>query len=219
MVTAERAEQERGDVRNTRTACELLRAAIAYLTLSAPQLIAIGGLSGTGKSTLGRALAPEVGPTPGAVHLRSDLERKGLLGVDETNRLGPGAYTEEANRKVYATLRNKARQVLAAGHAAVVDAVFDRAEERAAIEEAAAELGVVFRGLWLEAPPSQLLDRVRARRGDASDATPEVVRRQLACDTGPLTTNWVSIDAGGNAAATLAKVREALASILKGQSP
>lgn len=78
MVTAERAEQERGDanVRDRHKAREFLDAAIAHLARGAAQLIAIGGLSGTGKSTLGRALAPEVGPTPGAVHLRSDLERK-----------------------------------------------------------------------------------------------------------------------------------------------
>jgi predicted kinase len=219
MVTAERAEQGSASVADRQSACELLDAGITYLTPNAPQLVAIAGLSGSGKSTLGRALAPEVGPAPGAVHLRSDPERKGLYDVDETNRLGPGAYTEEANRKVYATLRTKARQVLAAGHAAVVDAVFDRPEERAGIEVVAAELGVVFRGLWLEAPASQLLDRVGARRGDASDATAEVVRQQLARDTGPLTTSWFAIDASGNAAATLAKAREVLAPILKGQSP
>jgi aminoglycoside phosphotransferase family enzyme/predicted kinase len=213
MVTAERAEQEAGDanVRDRLTACALLDAAIAYLTPNAPQLIAIGGFSGTGKSTLGRALAPEVGAVPGAIHLRSDLERKSLHGVDETERLGPVDYTEEARRKVYAMLRTKAREVLAAGHAAVVDAVFDRPDERAKIEAAAVELGVSFRGLWLEAPPSKLLDRVGARKGDASDATPDVVRRQLAAETRPLTAGWVSVDAGDNAAATLAKAREALA--------
>jgi hypothetical protein len=213
MVTAERAEQEAGDanVRHRWMACEVLDAAIAYLTPNALQLIAIGGFSGTGKSTLGRALAPEVGPVPGAIHLRSDLERKSLHGVDETERLGPADYTEEARRKVYATLRTKAREVLAAGHAAVVDAVFDGPDERAKIEAAAVELGVSFRGLWLEAPPSKLLDRVGARAGDASDATPDVVRQQLVGDTGPLTSSWVSLDAGGNAASTLAKAREALA--------
>lgn len=221
MVTAERAEQEPGDanVLDRRAACDLLDAAIAYLMPSAPELIAIGGLSGAGKSTLARALAPALGPTPGAIHLRSDLERKGLHGVGETERLGPGAYTEEASRKVYAALHTKAREVLAAGHAAVVDAVFARPEERAEMESVAAELGVAFRGLWLEAPPSRLLDRVGARKDDASDATPDVVRRQLAGDTGPLTTGWVSIDAGGNAEATLARAREALARILKVQSP
>ncbi|MBO0764827.1 MAG: AAA family ATPase, partial [Hyphomicrobiaceae bacterium] len=148
---------------------------------------------------------------PGAVHLRSDLERKGLNVVEETKRLGPGAYTDEANSKVYATLRKKAHEVLAAGHAVVVDAVFARPEERAEIEAVAGEFGIAFRGLWLEAPPRKLLDRVGARIGDASDATPDVVRQQLAGDTGPLTTNWVAIDAGGNAANTLAKARKALA--------
>ena len=221
MVTAERAEQKEAgaSVRDRQSARELLGAGVAYLTPNAPQLVAIGGLSGTGKSTLGRALAPDVGPVPGAIHLRSDLERKSLHGVEETERLGPGAYTEEARGKVYASLRTKAREVLAAGHAAVVDAVFDRPEERAEIEAVAAELGVAFRGLWLGAPPRRLLDRVEARKGDASDATPDVVRRQLAGDPGPLTTTWVSVDAGGNAAATLAKAREGLARILEVQSP
>jgi predicted kinase len=196
-----------------------LDAAIAYLTPSAPQLIAVGGFSGTGKSTLGRALAPHVGPAPGAIHLRSDLERKSLHGVEETERLGPDAYTEEARGNVYTNLRRKAREVLAAGHAALADAVFDCPEERAKIEAVAAELGVAFSGLWLEAPPSKLLDRVGARKGDASDATPDVVRRQLAADTGPPPASWISIDASGNAVSTLTKARGALARILKVQPP
>src|SRR5262249_48674743 len=50
----------------------------------APTLVAIGGLSGTGKSALARALARFVAPMPGAVVLRSDVERKRMLGVDET---------------------------------------------------------------------------------------------------------------------------------------
>jgi hypothetical protein len=213
MVTAERAEQEEtgASVRDAQGARDLLDSAVAYLTPNAPRLIAIGGLSGTGKSTLGRALAPDVGPIPGAVHLRSDLERKTLRGVEETKRLGPEAYTEAANDEVYATLRRKARQVLAAGHAAVVDAVFAGPEERAKIETVAGELGVAFRGLWLDAPPSKLFDRVGARIGDASDATPDVVRQQLAGDTGALAATWVSVDAGGTAATTLEEVREVLA--------
>jgi predicted kinase len=145
--------------------------------------------------------------------LRSDLERKRLCGVEETSRLAPEAYTKAANDEVYAILRNKARHVLAAGHAAVVDAVFSKPEERSGIEAVAAELGVPFRGLWLEAPPGKLLDRVAARIGDASDATPDVVRRQLEGDAGPLTASWGSVDAGGNAASTLAQAREVLAAM------
>jgi uncharacterized protein len=58
-----------------------------------PQLIAIGGLSGTGKSTIAAALAPFADPAPGAVHLRSDIERKRLAGVGELERLPREAYT------------------------------------------------------------------------------------------------------------------------------
>jgi predicted kinase len=86
-----------------------LDAATAYLTPSAPRLIAIGGLSGSGKSTLAKALAAHVGPAPGAIHIRSDLERKRLYSLDEMTRLGPEAYIKDANDKVYAILREKAQ--------------------------------------------------------------------------------------------------------------
>jgi predicted kinase len=145
------------------------------------------------------------------VHLRSDLERKSLFGADETAGLGPDSYTEAANDRVYAILREKARHVLAAGHAAVVDAVFAGAEERVAIEAVAAKLGVPFRGLWLEAPPGRLIERVDARIGDASDATGGVVRKQLSAHIGTLTAGWVPIDAGGSASATLNAARQVLA--------
>jgi hypothetical protein len=212
MVTAERAEQQQGEARarDRQAACRYLDAALAYLAPAAPRLIAVGGLSGTGKSTLARALAPGIGPAPGAVHLRSDLERKALFGADETTRLASEAYTGAAADRVYAILCDKARQVLAAGQGVVVDAVFARPEERAGIEAVAADLGVAVQGLWLEAPSDKLMDRVGARRGDASDATSDVVRQQLARDSGALSAHWTRIDAGGSAAATLARARRVL---------
>ena len=215
MVTAERAEQGTGDaqVRDRDEAGRYLDAALAYLAPPRPQLIAVGGLSGTGKSTLARALAPEIGPTPGAVHLRSDLERKSLFGVDETTRLGPDAYTKAAGEKVYAILYAKMRQVLAAGHAGIVDAVFARPEERAEIERVASALGIPFRGLWLEAAPDALLDRVAARVGDASDATPDVVRQQIAYETGAFSPRWTRVDAGASPAAIAERARKALAQV------
>jgi aminoglycoside phosphotransferase family enzyme/predicted kinase len=214
MVTAERAGQEQGAARTRdgQEAGRYLEAAVGYLTPGAPRLIAVGGLSGTGKSTLARALAPELGPAPGAVHLRSDLERKALFAVEETTRLGADAYTEAAGDAVYAELYRKARLVLAAGHAALADAVFANAEERAEIEAAALDAGVPFQGLWLEAPPEALMERVAARRGDASDATADVVRRQLAREAGSRTSGWTRVDAGADAAATLGKARTALGS-------
>jgi uncharacterized protein len=151
-----------------------------------PKLVAVGGLSGSGKTTVARKLAPAIGPAPGAVVLRSDVLRKELHGVGETDRLPPDAYAPEMTRRVYAELVDRARRILSAGHGVVVDAVHARPEEREALEDMARELGVPFRGVWLEADPDILIARVKARTGDASDADEDVVRQQLTYDIGPI---------------------------------
>ena len=213
MVTAERAQQEdpEASVRHRQRARDYLQAANAYLAPRPSRLIAVGGLSGTGKSTLAHRLAPELGPAPGAVHLTSDLERKRLQGVEATVRLAPEAYTRAARDRIYVVLYEKVRHVLATGHAVIVDAMFAKPEQRATVEAVATEFGVRFQGLWLTAPPEKLLKRVAVRRGDASDATPEVVRRQLGWHLGDFAETWTEIDASGSAEETLQKVRDALA--------
>lgn len=205
MVTAERAGQESPQLaeRDRNIARNYLEAALGYLAPVPPRLIAIGGLSGTGKSTLGAALAPHLGSAPGAMHLRSDLERKALFGVGETVRLPGEAYTRDASASVYGVLQHKARLALAAGHSVIVDAVYATPQERQNIETAAAEFGVPFRGLWLTADPQRMAARVASRHNDASDATPEVVRTQLGWDIGALSPAWISIDADGSVETTL----------------
>jgi aminoglycoside phosphotransferase family enzyme/predicted kinase len=185
-----------------------LHAALAFLSPPPARIVAVGGLSGTGKSTLAATLAPDLGPSPGAVHLRSDLERKAMFGVEETVRLGSDAYTPEANTRVYEVLLRKARLAAAAGHAAIIDAVFARGGERAAVEAVAASLGVPFQGLWLAAPREALLARVSARTNDASDATALVVEQQLGWQSDRVA--WPTVDAGGSAADTEAAARRAL---------
>jgi aminoglycoside phosphotransferase family enzyme/predicted kinase len=154
-----------------------------------PVLLAIGGLSGSGKSTLARALAPTLGAPPGAVVLRSDEIRKRLWGRGPKERLPPEAYARAAGETVYETLLETARTCLAAGCAVIADAVFLRADERRAVEEVAASVGVAFRGVWLEAPPDSLRRRVASRRDDASDADERVVDLQLALDPGRI--DWL----------------------------
>ena len=190
MVTVDRAAQEnRGAAEEDRErARAYMRAALEYVAPSPPQLVAVGGLSGTGKSTLAAALVPGLGAAPGAVHLRSDLERKTMFGVAETVRLPAEAYSTEASRGVYDLLCRKARLALAAGQSVVVDAVHATPDERSAIENVASDLEVPFRGLWLTAAGDELAARVAARRNDASDATPEFVARQLTWDTGRVVT-------------------------------
>ncbi|MCZ3338620.1 AAA family ATPase, partial [Acinetobacter baumannii] len=90
-------------------------------------------------------------------------------GADALTRLPPAAYEPAVSAQVYATLRRQARRVLAAGHCAVADAVFDRPDARAAIAAAAEELGIGFCGIWLEAPAATLARRVEGRTNDPSD--------------------------------------------------
>ena len=127
------------------------RLAVELLSPPPPMLIAIGGLSGTGKSSLARELAPYVAPAPGALLLRSDVERKKLFGVAETEHLPPDAYRTEVGVKVYGIMTDKAARVIAARHSAIVDAVFAKPDERAAMAAVAASAGIAFRGLFLVA--------------------------------------------------------------------
>ena len=171
-----------------------------------PLLLAVGGLSGTGKSLLARALAAEILPAPGAVLLRSDVERKALFNRTETERLPESAYGREVTAEVYAALADKARRVFAAGHSAIVDAVLADAAERAAIAQAApAER---FRGLFLTADLATRLSRVGGRKGDASDADAAVARRQEQFDLSAM--EWTRIDASGAPEETLRRAKAAL---------
>jgi aminoglycoside phosphotransferase family enzyme/predicted kinase len=208
MVTADRLQQVAGGDAEARKACAYLDAALSFLAPEPPRLVAVGGFSGTGKSTLAAALAPQINPAPGAVHLRSDLERKALFGVGETVRLAPTSYTPEANARVYHALTSKARTTLAAGHAVIVDAVFAKVGERKAMAEMTAELGVPFHALWLRAPRELLIARVAARRNDASDATPDIVDQQIAHGTSEI--DWTKVDTVSNLATTLTAARRAL---------
>ena len=172
-----------------------LRYARDFLQPAPARLLAIGGRSGTGKTTLARALAPGIGAPPGAVVLRSDAMRKALAGVGETDRLGAEHYTKEASAPVYAALFARAGEALRGGHSVILDAVFLDSRERDLAERVAADARVPFSGLWLEAPRNVLTDRVDRRRADASDATSAVVDFQMGINEGPMT--WKRVDASG----------------------
>jgi uncharacterized protein len=187
MASGTQAEAARDDSR------VYFALAQSFVAPATPRLIAIGGLSGSGKSAVARAIAPLVGAFPGAVHVRSDVERKRLFGVAQADRLPASAYAPDMSDRVYAICRKRASMALEGGQAVIVDAVHARQEERDALAGLAAEQGVPFAGFWLEAPPKVMRDRVAARIGDVSDATPDVVDAQLGYDIGPQ--SFAAIDA------------------------
>jgi aminoglycoside phosphotransferase family enzyme/predicted kinase len=191
----------------TRIAQDYFALALRLLEPSQPRLIAIGGLSGTGKSVLAQALAAFIAPLPGAVVLRSDVARKRQFGAGETDRLPAEAYRPEVTAEVYRGLAESARRILAQGHSVIVDAVFARAEERAAIAAVAAEAKASFEGLFLVADLATRIARVSRRVADASDATPEIARQQE--DYQPGSIDWAMVDASGSPAQTLQRAQDA----------
>lgn len=184
-----------------------LDAALAFLDPPGPRLLAVGGLSGSGKSRMGRELAPLLA-VPGAAIVRTDALRKQLMGVSVHDRLGPDGYSREVSARTYRRLLETCAHLLVAGHSVVADAVFAKPEQRRDIERVAREAGVRFDGLWLEAPPEVARDRIRARTGNASDATVEVLDQQLSYDVGPM--SWTRIDTSGSKDDALAAGRKAL---------
>jgi aminoglycoside phosphotransferase family enzyme/predicted kinase len=166
-----------------------------------PMLVAIGGLSGTGKSVLARALAGNVEPPPGAVILRSDVVRKHLFDVSETRALPQEAYQAETSQRVYDLLSKTAMRVLAQGGSVVLDAAFLREAQRAALADWARQHHWRFVGLFLTADLATRLSRIERREHDASDATREVALQQEATPLGDV--NWHKVDASGTPEDTL----------------
>lgn len=197
-VTATMSKDANGEAQDALRdeARDYLALAGRTLTPAKPVLVGVGGLSGSGKSTVAAALAPLLNPVPGARVLSSDRIRKAMFGAAPTQRLPVAAYAPAVSEQVYATARAQAAQCLAQGWPVIADAVFDRPEDRAALENVAATAGVAFIGVWLEASHAALAGRVAARTGDPSDATVDVLEAQqarLAARNNPIT--WARMDA------------------------
>ncbi|MEO0915740.1 MAG: AAA family ATPase [Pseudomonadota bacterium] len=183
---------------------QFLESALALLARPCPKLILLGGLSGTGKTTIARALVPLIGAVPGAVHLRTDLERKEAMGIEETAQAPNASYSRTARHTVYARVFSRAEAVLSAGHSVLIDATFLDPHDRDSAAKLGARTGVKVSSLWLDAPLDVLIERVSARAGDASDADATVVRAQHASLNAP--SDWAKVSALGGPEDVVARV-------------
>ena len=141
------------------------------LAAQRPPLILMCGVAGSGKTWLARQLASALG----AVHLRSDLERRRIAGLDVRQRsgsgLGEGLYTEAMGIATYARLRACAAEALAGALPVIVDATFQRRDQRAKFAALAAEHAAALRVVHCHAPPAVLEARIAARAAAGTDAS------------------------------------------------
>ncbi|TFY98589.1 AAA family ATPase [Ramlibacter rhizophilus] len=153
--------------------------ALAWRRGATPKLTLMHGLPGSGKTQLSQQLLEQ----QGAIRLRSDVERKRLLGLgmfEDSSALHMSVYGPAAGVRTYEVLMQKARTALQAGWPVIIDAAFLRRAERDAAHAMARDLGVDFAIVACEAPHEVLRERVAGRRGDASEADVEALDKLTA---------------------------------------
>jgi aminoglycoside phosphotransferase family enzyme/predicted kinase len=145
------------------------------------RLVLTHGRSSSGKTHLAKILRERLR----VIHIRSDIERKRLFGLDPETRIvvaaQTGIYAPEATERTYARLLDLSRSILEGGCGVLVDATFLRRCQRAPFLALARELGVPCTILALDAPEFVLRERIakRAAQGcDASDADVAILEAQ-----------------------------------------
>ncbi|MCB1693884.1 MAG: AAA family ATPase [Pseudomonadales bacterium] len=134
-----------------------------------PAMILMCGLSGTGKTTVARTLAQGIG----AIHLRSDVERKRLYGLgpnDSSHRHGLDIYSPLANERTFAHLQSLALVAIESRRPVIVDATFIELDLRRRFTHMAERLGVPWTIVECTATQEEVGRRLAARTGDASEA-------------------------------------------------
>jgi len=189
-VTSIRLAQETVEYEKKETLAEhrsYLKLALAYTRPQPPILLITHGVSGSGKSRHSSKLAD----AGGFIHIRSDIERKRLFGIDSLDRSasrGIDIYTPAATQKTYDTMLYAASTALSSGFSVIVDATFTDRKRRLTFIHLADSMNCRCRVLCFHASPDVLRQRVEARHkegGDPSEADLEVLASQLHADMPP----------------------------------
>ena len=138
------------------------------------KVLVLIGFSGSGKSYIAKRLAEKYGYTV----LRSDEIRKRLAGIDPhtsaKSGFGKGIYTPEWTKKTYQTLVEEAKRIVSQGGKVILDATFLRRWQRELVLRHFPS--AVF--VWVYTPEGVIIERLKNRKGDVSDADVTVYRKQ-----------------------------------------
>jgi predicted kinase len=180
-----------------------------------PRMVVTCGPIASGKSTAAGWIADRLG----FQWLRSDLERKRMAGMEPTERLPEEEqaklYNEEMDRRTYGYLLDRAREALGRGRPVVLDATYQRREDREAVRRMAEEAGTPCRFLFFDAAEEVLAERLKRREGrrdQISDARAGLLPRHLSGFEFPEAgePDLFRLDSSGDKRAKLTSVLDAL---------
>ncbi|MET7451946.1 AAA family ATPase [Streptomyces sp. NPDC005574] len=182
--------------------------ALRHLRTSEVCLVLVGGLPGSGKSTLSGALADRLGVTL----LSSDRLRKELAGIPAEQSAaagyGEGLYTPEWTARTYAALLDRASALLSRGESVVLDATWSDAVRREAALRVAEATSARLVALHCQVPDETSAARLRTRGPGASDAGPDVAAAMAAGE--PAWPQAVAVDTSGPLEPAVARAVDAV---------
>lgn len=146
-----------------------------YTHSSPGQIILMAGLSGSGKSTI----ASELAPKSNGIHIRSDAVRKHLAGIPLNQKAPPEIYSEDWNQQTYEQLLSLGILLAKQGLTIILDATYNRQKLRHQVIQATTTDNIPLAIIYCHAPKEILQQRLANRDFDISDATPELLDRQI----------------------------------------
>jgi aminoglycoside phosphotransferase family enzyme/predicted kinase len=195
----------------------LMTTALRHLRASAVGLTLVGGLPGSGKSTLSGALADRLGVTL----LSSDRLRKELAGIpaEQSAAAGyrEGLYTPEWTNRTYAALLDRASALLSSGESVVLDATWSDAGQREAALRMADRTHADLVALHCQVPGEMAAARLTTRTPGASDVDLDVATSMAA--TEPPWPEAVMVDTSGPLEAAVVQALAAIRPYATGQAP
>lgn len=196
---------------DTYMVCRVMVDKLKEESLLKPVIFVVGGLSGTGKTTLARSIANDYG----ALHVQADAIRKHFSGIPVNERGPADIYTPEISRETYHGMIERVEAVIRAGMPVVMDGTYMAPYQRIGIEKLAIELGTPIEGFWLKTSLGNQEARVVGRVNSVSDADIDVVKNMYHSHHNIAPHGWRLIDASGTAAQVLHAAKKYVTSYLK----